>query len=618
MSSQAISLTSYTEFPEVQAAVCQKLLVMAHLKAPEMHLPEGKERPPISVSAVIDKSGSMSGGKLELTKATLRFVVANLTDKDEFGLIVYSSNVQEALSLQKMDAQGRKRALQAVDGIQADGCTNLSGGLFAGIDQLKGLPFNQGDLAENQAGRRFSFGKAKTKPSNSNSNSNSNASFSLANVMNSIPNPFRRNSPPPTQVPHQVPVFQQQVQQQAPIQFQQVQQQVTGWQQLPVPTVALLIGNECDSASSDPTTAPWVLFVRLDSTAPGAVEDYVAKVEFELPAAGGAAQRLTVPTAPFQLSRTGHAAADVRVHVTLGAAHGSATHAFQYTPNFASPVTYTTVQVPLPGAGGQPADPIPPLITATPPSQPAADPAPRAAAGNEVVAVWLFTDGLANEGIQDREQLVQATKDRLQGMTPACNVFTFGFGADHDAQLLKDVADAGHGMYYFVENEGAIARSFADCLGGLMSVVAKGIKLTATLAAGVTVHRVFTKFEHERSPTLAWVKIADLYSEEERDIILEIEVPVVDPPTPTPAAVLEWRLEYQNLLTEQADTVVVACLLARPVEAKPCPPHPLLDQQRNRVRCTDAIEEAKRLADQHKLPDARALLQKATAGIDAS
>lgn len=53
-------------------------------------------------------------------------------------------------------------------------------------------------------------------------------------------------------------------------------------------------------------------------------------------------------------------------------------------------------------------------------------------------------------------------------------------------------------------------------------------------------------------------------------------------------------------------------------EAKPCPPHPLLDQQRNRVRCTDAIEEAKRLADQHKLPDARALLQKATAGIDAS
>eukprot|EP00667_Euglena_gracilis_P003906 EG_transcript_3920 len=543
MASPCISLTSYTEFPAVQASVRQKLLVMAHLKAPEMNLPAGKERPPISVSAVIDRSGSMTGGKLALTKAALRFVVANLTANDEFGLVTYSSDVKEALQLQRMTPAGRVRALSAVDDIQAGGCTHLSGGLFAGIDQVRGLPVQEG------------------RPPNDATQSR----------------------------------------------------------------VALLIGNECDPVARRPAsaravraaTAPWALFVRLADGIPGVVEDYVASVDFELPVDGGTMRRLTVPYAPFQLSRVGHSNEPLRVFVTLAAAHGSATHTFEYTPNFGSSVTYTTVLVPLPGGNSSPPSSL--RATTTPPSPILGlREKPQPAHRYEVSAVWLFTDGLANRGLRHRDQLVPATKARLEGMNPACNVFTFGFGLDHDAQLLKDVADAGHGMYYFVEDEGAIAWAFADCLGGLMSVMAKGITLTATPAAGVTVHRVCTKFDHGWSPMLAWVKIADLYSEEERDVILEIEVPVVDPPAPTPLTVLQWRLEYHNLLSDEVDTAEETCLLARPVLARPSPPHPLLDQQRNRLRCADAIEEAKRLADEHRLPDARALLQQAAADIAAS
>ena len=38
-----------------------------------------------------------------------------------------------------------------------------------------------------------------------------------------------------------------------------------------------------------------------------------------------------------------------------------------------------------------------------------------------------------------------------------CSVFSFGFGDDHDAQMLKEIADASKGMYYFVEGENQIA-----------------------------------------------------------------------------------------------------------------------------------------------------------------
>ena len=32
-------------------------------------------------------------------------------------------------------------------------------------------------------------------------------------------------------------------------------------------------------------------------------------------------------------------------------------------------------------------------------------------------------------------------------------VYTFGFGQDHDANMLKEISDAGNGMYYFIETE---------------------------------------------------------------------------------------------------------------------------------------------------------------------
>ena len=55
--SQHIELTSFTEQSQIAASMSQNLMVMANLKAPEMN--EGERRAPISVSAVIDRSGSM-------------------------------------------------------------------------------------------------------------------------------------------------------------------------------------------------------------------------------------------------------------------------------------------------------------------------------------------------------------------------------------------------------------------------------------------------------------------------------------------------------------------------------------------------------------------------------
>ena len=36
-------------------------------------------------------------------------------------------------------------------------------------------------------------------------------------------------------------------------------------------------------------------------------------------------------------------------------------------------------------------------------------------------------------------------------------MYTFGFGDNHDPVMLKDISDAGNGMYYFIEDKDKVA-----------------------------------------------------------------------------------------------------------------------------------------------------------------
>jgi len=54
-------------------------------------------------------------------------------------------------------------------------------------------------------------------------------------------------------------------------------------------------------------------------------------------------------------------------------------------------------------------------------------------------------------------------------------VFTFGYGSEHDANMLRAISDAGSGLFYYIDNVDCIPDSFCDCLGGLLSVSAQVI-----------------------------------------------------------------------------------------------------------------------------------------------
>jgi Ca-activated chloride channel family protein len=102
--------------------------------------------------------------------------------------------------------------------------------------------------------------------------------------------------------------------------------------------------------------------------------------------------------------------------------------------------------------------------------------------GRWLTRTLLLTDGLANVGITDPHELIgHATELRRRGVTTT----TFGVGADFDEQLLRGMAEAGGGNFYFIDRADQIPAFFAGELGELLTVVAEGASLTLTMPSGM-------------------------------------------------------------------------------------------------------------------------------------
>ncbi len=107
------------------------------LASPEFK-PASAERPPKTVILVVDRSGSMSGKKIEQAKEALKFVVNNLREGDLFNIVAYDSSIESFKpELQGFNKATREEALGWIDGIYAGGSTNIDGALATALDMIK-------------------------------------------------------------------------------------------------------------------------------------------------------------------------------------------------------------------------------------------------------------------------------------------------------------------------------------------------------------------------------------------------------------------------------------------------------------------------------------------------
>ncbi len=96
------------------------------------------ERTKKTVICVFDRSGSMSGKKIEQAREALKFVINNLSEGDLFNIVAYDSEVEAFKpELEKYNDKTRKEAIGFIEGMYAGGATNIDGALAAAFKMLQ-------------------------------------------------------------------------------------------------------------------------------------------------------------------------------------------------------------------------------------------------------------------------------------------------------------------------------------------------------------------------------------------------------------------------------------------------------------------------------------------------
>jgi Ca-activated chloride channel homolog len=91
-------------------------------------------RTPLNLAVVLDKSGSMTGAKLEKARQAALAVVDRLGPQDVFSLVIYSDEARVLVPAQKVEDKDTLR--EKIEGIEAGGSTALYAGVKAGARQL--------------------------------------------------------------------------------------------------------------------------------------------------------------------------------------------------------------------------------------------------------------------------------------------------------------------------------------------------------------------------------------------------------------------------------------------------------------------------------------------------
>jgi Ca-activated chloride channel family protein len=107
------------------------------LASPEVKAADEKPVPK-TVIFVVDRSGSMSGEKVEQAKGAAKFVLNNLKKGDLFNIVAYDSEISTFRpELEKFNDKTRAAAIGFVEGLYAGGSTDIDGALKRALGMLK-------------------------------------------------------------------------------------------------------------------------------------------------------------------------------------------------------------------------------------------------------------------------------------------------------------------------------------------------------------------------------------------------------------------------------------------------------------------------------------------------
>lgn len=166
---------------------------------------------------------------------------------------------------------------------------------------------------------------------------------------------------------------------------------------------------------------------------------------------------------------------------------------------------------------------------------------------NRVNRVVLLSDGLANVGPQSPSELGSLGASLMK---EGISVSTMGLGLDYNEDLMSQIASRSGGNHIFIEKASDLVKIFNCEFDDVLSVVAQEVAIDIQVSPGVRPVRVLN-LDAEINGQRVIVKMNQLYSQQEKYVLLEVEVPATK--TGKTLQVAEVKISYSNMQTKTTD-----------------------------------------------------------------
>ncbi|EAR92938.2 von willebrand factor type A domain protein (macronuclear) [Tetrahymena thermophila SB210] len=148
---------------------------------------------------------------------------------------------------------------------------------------------------------------------------------------------------------------------------------------------------------------------------------------------------------------------------------------------------------------------------------------------NPITSVFLLSDGL-NDGAENKIRDLLKQLNFYQNYNEEnFTIQTFGFGKDHDPNLMDKISQLMDGNFYYIGDIHRIDECFIDALGGLFSVISQNVSINVQvpqeMREQIRIVKTYGDIWHTKEPYYEYsININQLLSGVSKDYILEMEL----------------------------------------------------------------------------------------------
>ncbi len=168
---------------------------------------------------------------------------------------------------------------------------------------------------------------------------------------------------------------------------------------------------------------------------------------------------------------------------------------------------------------------------------------------DRVNRVILLSDGQANVGPAQPSELGELGESLLK---EGIAVTTLGLGLDYNEDLMTQLATKSNGSHLFIENANELLAIFEHEFNDVLSVVAQEITIDINVREGIRPVRVLGQ-DAEISGQNVLIQLNQLYAEQERFILMEVEVPATA--SDATRSIADVTVTYANMCSKTNEKI---------------------------------------------------------------